>query len=80
MQLMERAPLKNPGTCAMEKRENDVYSEQNVKNILLRKYESTHGKDSFRDENQVEFCKGKKNRSRAIILACLSPELVCRAM
>lgn len=35
--------------------------------------------DSLCDENQVEFCKGKKIRSQAIICTCLSPELVCRA-
>ena len=44
----------------MEKRENDVCSEQNVNNVSLIKYEATHRKDSVCDENQVEFCKGKK--------------------
>lgn len=43
----------------MEKRENNVCSEQDVNNVLLIRYEAPHHKDSLRDENQAEFCKGK---------------------
>lgn len=37
-----------------------MYSEQDVNNVSLIKYEAAQHKDSLRDENQVEFCKGKK--------------------
>ena len=60
MLLMERPPLKGSSTCAMEKRENNVSSEQGANNVSLIKYEATHCKDSFCDENWAEFCKGKK--------------------
>lgn len=63
--------------CHGEERK-DVYSEQDVNNALLMKYEATDRKDCFRDENQVEFSKGEKNVSWAIICACLSPEFVDR--
>lgn len=37
-----------------------MYSEQDVNNALLLKYEATDCRDCFRDENQVEFSKGEK--------------------
>lgn len=37
-----------------------MYSEQDVNNALLLKYEATDCRDCFRDENQVEFSKGGK--------------------
>lgn len=47
--------------CHGEERK-DVYSEQDVNNALLMKYEATDCKDCFRDENQVEFSKGEKKK------------------
>lgn len=38
----------------------DVYSEQDVNNALLMKYEPADRKDCFHGENQVEFSKGEK--------------------
>lgn len=57
--------------------ENAVYSEQDVNNVLLIKYEATHREDSVA-KIMLSSVRGK-NRSRAIMCACLTPELVCRA-
>lgn len=44
--------LKDLGTCIMEKRENGLYSEQDVHNVLLMKYEATRCEDFLHVENQ----------------------------
>lgn len=44
----------------MKKRENDVYSEQNVNNVLLKRYEATHRKDSFVMKISWSSVRGKK--------------------
>lgn len=36
-----------------------MYSEQDVNNALLLKYEATDCRDCFRDENQVSSLRGK---------------------
>lgn len=73
MPWMESPSLKDLGMCAMEKRENGVYSEQDVHNVLLIMRQLVAMMKI--SQSSVR----RKNRSWAIICACLSPELVCRA-
>lgn len=58
--------------CHGEERK-DVYSEQDVNNALLMKYEATDRKDCFRDENQVEFSKGEKKCIMGNYMCLLKP-------
>lgn len=58
--------------CHGEERK-DVYSEQDVNNALLMKYEATDRKDCFRDENQVEFSKGGKKCIMGNYMCLLKP-------